>query len=416
MATLAVVTNTGTSIALKTSDYASGFGDFYVWYSGAFATGHRNRIGEMGCALWAHGAAGFIATGSAADDTVTGQAGGGWDTGTSDGGILNVEFGSSIACTGPGADFSLADASNKCMMRVHLKGPTASTREQKYHTVWANGTHAAAIKVGVFAAANNNWFPNTTVLASYAANSRIPSGTSPQWGFSGTHLGVITAFQNLGKTWTSVNEYASNDGRACKGVSATLGGTNTISIGTVQCARMAVDGYDNAVTNAVVTAFNNDYITHSGTNKTLTVTTGSKITSGPDLFGTAGTSWTDGFSPQTGSWLLAASSNHVNLGGATAAGWGIDGTTVTKRFRPCFIMTGWTDTHATAVVTLGGSAQVEGADYEVYNDTGAQVLYLCLLKDIAGTEGALDITAPVDYRTRRTLGPRTGTRTARPVV
>lgn len=416
MATLTVVTNNTTKICIKTADYAPGVGDFYVFYS-AGTTTKKNSMGEGGLAEWYHGPAGSVATGSESTTPNATQAGAGWDSGHGDGGLCNYEQEQGVPCTDPGSAFDLADTGNACMQRVHLKGTAAASICEKYWTMWANGTHAVVLKNSVTFAANHG-SPNTSVRTSYVSNTRIPSSSGTCWGFSGTHLGVMTAldsvFQALaGNTATYT---ASDEGGAgtMTGINALQSGTSMAS-GTKVCARLALSGYDGTVTVAQVTAWQNDFITHSGTNKTLTVATGTKTTSGTDLFGTGSTAWTDGYDPQRGAWIIAASSNHVNVGGAAATGWGIDGTTVTKRFRPCLILTGWTDANL-PVVTLGGAAQVKGTDYEAYTDTGAGVLYLCLLKDISGTVGALDITAPVSYRTRRTLGPRTGSRTARPVV
>lgn len=418
MADLAVVTNSSTSIAIKTADYAAGAGNFYVWYAAAPATGHTARGGEGSLYQLYHGKAGFLATGSVTDNSDATQLGAGWDSSNNDAGLLTLDIElAKAAGTGTGAAFALSDPNNTCMMTVHTKGATANYVVDKYWTVWANGIHAVAAKNRASVAAGSVFF-ETGIRTSYITGTGSgykTSATVDADGFSGTDIGVMRALSASTPT-SSPSSEARNDNNAF-----TLGfftSAGTMAAGSITTALLAFDGYEGAstVTATLVTQFALDYTTHSGTSRTLVVSTGTKTSgtnAGTDRYGTAVT-WTDGFDPQRGAWVIGASSNRVVLGGSTAASWGIDGTVVVTRFRPRFIITGWTDTRAPAV-TLGGSAQTPGTDYDSYVDTANHTLYLCLLKDIAGTEGALSLSAPV-YLGRRNLGLRSGSRGLRSVA
>jgi hypothetical protein len=152
------------------------------------------------------------------------------------------------------------------------------------------------------------------------------------------------------------------------------------------------------MTSTIRDASAKDYRNHGsagsspGTNG-LKITTGTAVTSWTDLYGTSVTSRTSAYDEQYDAWRIQASSNHINIGSTTATDWGVDGTTVTKRYKPRLLISSWTDSGTNPTVTLNSVTKTKGTDYEVYNDTGAQVLYLAWLSDLAGTEGALDVSA-----------------------
>lgn len=392
MATLSVTTNTTSQITIQTSDYGSGAGDSFTFFATGSATQGSNQLGEAGMGVWYHGAAGYKATPSTTYDSY--QVDAAWDTANGDGAFYTWDVEQGVSCSGGGSAFGVADSSNAACQIVHTKGPTGSSLVEGFWVIWANGRHAVTKK-----ASGSGQYPEMGIRSGYITTTITPSGTNPQWAYSGTHLGVVFVGQHavgMGGA-TGAQSFTGNCGFAYTGQYTGSGG----SIGaTPLSALIAVSGYDNLVTSSLLTAMSNDYLTHS---TALTVTTGGKTTSGTDLYGTASTAWTDGYDPQRGAYIIAASGNHVNLGGSTATAWGIDGTTVTARFSPCFIITGWTDSAATPTITYNGTALVSGMDFIAYNDTTAQVLWLCLLFDIgtggkrtssnASGVGALDITA-----------------------
>lgn len=405
MATLSVPTATSTSIAIQTSDYASGHGNLYVFYSGAYASGHTNRLGEAGLGQWYHGRAGYVARASATDNADATQAGAGWDNGNFDGGMFSFDIEPGVACSGSGAGFGVADSANTVLQTVQLRGATGSSMVPKYWSIWANGIHAVAAKY----LSGSALAAETGVRGAYVSTTRVGTQSIPGWGFAGANIGVLGALAGAASA-APIPYTGTNDNSPFTLIYTSM---NTVAAGTVFLGRLALDGYEGTgvVTVALAEAFQADLTLHSGTNLTLTVSVGTKVTSGTDRFGTTGTTWTDGFDPQRSAWILAAAANKVTVGGGTAASWAINGSTVTRRFRPCFILTGWTG-GSSPIVTLGGTAQALGTDYECYADVSGQTLYFCLLKDIMGTEGALAISAPSTL-VRRPLSRRTGSRAAR---
>lgn len=388
---LSVTTNTSSQIVID-SNYGSGTGNRYSFYSASSTVKGSNTLGEGGLAEWYHGAAGYRAT-TTTTATST-QASCGWDASNGDGGLFLFDVEQGVACTGSGSAFGVANASNGAMQTVHLKGATGASVIEKQWTIWANGVHAIAVRFTVAQGANSV-FPESNFRAAYGSLV-MPSTTQGKWGFAGTNSGVMVSLTGSGSGYgggggtSSINDNsAGSDVFVTKGASAAAGSTTA--------ALLAVDGYEGSsvVSTALVDAFDADYNTHaaSGANS-LSVSTGSKTTSGTDEFGNTGTTWTDGFDPQRGAYIIAASSNHVNLGGTTAAAWGIDGTTVTARFSPRYVMTGWTDSAATPTVKYGATTLVSGTDFIAYNDTTNNVLYLCLLADIGsgGTRTSSNIS------------------------
>ena len=367
------VTTSGTSptekIQIQTSNFAQSTGDQWNFYqaTGAATSGVVTDIGEGGCAEWYHGP--YSTSTNLTGFTVANYDGGLfiWGGNTGHGDV-------SVACTGTGSAFTVANAANTAYQSVHLLASTSTTQAETFWNMWANGTAVVCKKNN--AGASFRVYIETTCLTA-AESTHIYNTSQVNAGYGGYAMAyTVNPYKTASPDNTDFNTSGVEGALTVSYTSST-----TLGSGYINSYRLLMDGYEGQMSSALAKAQALDYQLHSsGASNGLTVTTGTAPATLTDPYGNTFTSADTFWDQFVGAWRIVAASVAVNCGG-NAAAWGIDGSNVSTRYKPCFIITGWAGSVAPSL-TFNGVALVAGVDFGWYFD-GTSTLYISLSFDIS---------------------------------
>lgn len=119
-------------------------------------------------------------------------------------------------------------------------------------------------------------------------------------------------------------------------------------------------------------------------NTTLSVTTGTVVTSGPDHANLAGNVnyQPSGWDHVYGAWSVNAAGNEAAFNVAVSSG---------TLVRPMFVINDYTAAQPPATLTLGGTALAAGTDYSASVHAAAQKLWITLHRDLTGATNAVTV-------------------------